>query len=77
MNRLKESLIKELEGYKTPQLKPQIEPMVMTQKPKEGIFVQNWQKYKLGLINTKESLDGRFSSNVMEVANTQEKMKII
>ena len=51
--------------------------MVMTQKPKEGIFVQNWQKYKLGLINTKESLDGRFSSNVMEVANTQEKMKII
>lgn len=41
--------------------------MVMTQKPKEGTFVQNWQKYKLGLINTKESLDGRFSSNVMEV----------
>ena len=64
----KESLIKELEGYKTPQLKPQIEPMVMAQKPKEGTFVQNWQKHKLGLINTKESLDGRFPSNVMEVS---------
>lgn len=51
--------------------------MVMAQKPKEGTFVQNWQKYKLGLINTKESLDRRFSSNVMEVANTQEKIKII
>lgn len=32
----KESLIKELEGYKTPQLKPQIEPMVLAQKPKVG-----------------------------------------
>ncbi|WP_066388868.1 DNA-methyltransferase [Helicobacter himalayensis] len=64
----KESLIKELDGYKTPQLKPQIEPMVMAQKPKDGTFVQNWQKHKLGLINTKESLDGKFPSNVMEVS---------
>lgn len=63
----KETLIKELEGYKTPQLKPQIEPMVLAQKPKEGTFVQNWQKYQLGLLNTKESLDGKFPSNVMEV----------
>ena len=64
----KAALIAELEGYKTPQLKPQIEPMVMAQKPKEGTFVQNWQKHKLGLINTKESLDGRFPSNVMGVS---------
>ena len=63
----KETLIKELEGYKTPQLKPQIEPMVLAQKPKEGTFVQNWQKYRLGLLNTKESLDGKFPSNVMKV----------
>lgn len=63
----KETLIKELEGYKTPQLKPQIEPMVLAQKPKEGTFVQNWQKYQLGLLNTKESLNGKFPSNVMEV----------
>lgn len=63
----KESLIEELEGYKTPQLKPQMEPMVLAQKPKVGTFVQNWQKYQLGLLNTKESLDGRFPSNVMEV----------
>lgn len=63
----KESLIRELEGYKTPQLKPQIEPMVLAQKPKVGTFVQNWQKYHLGLVNTKESLDGKFPSNVMEV----------
>lgn len=40
----------------------------MAQKPKDGTFVQNWLKYKLGLVNTKESLDGRFPGNVMEVS---------
>lgn len=69
----KELLTKELEGYKTPQLKPQIEPMVMAQKPKLGTFVQNWQQYKLGLINTKESLDGKFPGNVMEVSKQSRK----
>ncbi|RDU59629.1 DNA-methyltransferase [Helicobacter marmotae] len=69
----KELLTKELEGYKTPQLKPQIEPMVMAQKPKVGTFVQNWQQYKLGLMNTKESLDGKFPGNVMEVSKQSRK----
>ena len=64
----KETLIKELDGMKTPQLKPRIEPMVLAQKPKIGTFVQNWQEYKLGLINSKESLDGGFPSNVMEIS---------
>ena len=64
----KASLIKELDGMKTPQLKPRIEPMVLAQKPKIGTFVQNWQEYKLGLINSKESLDGGFPSNVMEIS---------
>ncbi len=71
----KEVLIKELEGYKTPQLKPQIEPMVLAQKPKIGTFVQNWQEYKLGLMNTKESLDGRFPGNVMEVSKQSRKQE--
>jgi site-specific DNA-methyltransferase (adenine-specific) len=64
----KEKLIKELEGFKTPQLKPQIEPMVLAQKPKEGTFVENWKKYQVGLVNTKESLDGMFPGTIMEVS---------
>ena len=64
----KKSLIEELDGMKTPQLKPRIEPMVLSQKPKIGTFIQNWQEYKLGLINSKESLDGGFPSNVMEIS---------
>lgn len=69
----KEELIKELEGMKTPQLKPQIEPMVLAQKPKIGTFVQNWQEYKLGLMNTKESLDGKFPGNVIEISKQSRK----
>lgn len=64
----KEKLIRELDGYKTPQLKPQMEPMVLAQKPKAGTFVQNWRQYGLGLMNARESLDGRFPGNVMEVS---------
>ena len=64
----KELLIKELDGWKTPQLKPQIEPMVLAQKPKEGTFVENWIKYHVGLLNTKESLDDMFPGNIMEIS---------
>ena len=64
----KERLICEMEGWKTPQLKPQLEPMVLAQKPKEGTFIENWQKYHVGLMNTKENLDGMFPGTVMEVA---------
>ncbi|MDR2105682.1 MAG: site-specific DNA-methyltransferase [Deferribacteraceae bacterium] len=64
----KAELIKELDGLKTPQLKPQMEPMVLAQKPKDGTFVENWKKYQVGLVNTKESLDGMFPGTIMEVS---------
>ena len=62
------ALMKDMEGWKTPQLKPQIEPMVLAQKPKEGTFLDNWKKYNVGLVNTKETLDGMFPGNIMEVS---------
>jgi len=64
----KQALIAELDGWKTPQLKPQVEPMVLAQKPREGTFVENWKRYQVGLVNTRESLDGRFPGTVMEVS---------
>ncbi|GHT10853.1 methyltransferase [Planctomycetales bacterium] len=64
----KQCLIKELDGWKTPQLKPQIEPMALAQKPKLGTFIENWKKYHVGLVNTKESLDGMFPGTIMEVS---------
>lgn len=67
----KENLIKELEGWKTPQLKPQIEPMVMAQKGREGTFVENYLKYKVGLMNTNESIDGAFPGNIIEISKQE------
>lgn len=64
----KDNLISSMSGWKTPQLKPQIEPMVLAQKPKEGTFVDNWVKHGVGLMNTNESLDGMFPGNIMEVS---------
>lgn len=69
----KEALIAEMQDLKTPQLKPQIEPMVLAQKPRIGTFVENYKEFKLGLINSKESLDGKFPSNVMEVSKNTRK----
>ena len=69
----KEKLICELDGWKTPQLKPQIEPMTLAQKPKDGTFLENWEKYGVGLLNTKESLDGKFPGNIMEIPKSARK----
>ena len=63
----KAQIILELNGRKTPQLKPQLEPMVLAQKPKEGTFIENWMKYKVGLIDTAQSLDDGFPGNLMAV----------
>ena len=65
------ALIQSMNGWKTPQLKPQIEPMTLAQKPREGTFVDNWSKYGVGLLNTTISLDGMFPGNIMEVSKQE------
>lgn len=67
--------IKAMGARKTPQLKPQIEPICLAQKPKEGTFVENWMKYEVGLIDVSASLDGKFPGNIMEVARPNKNEK--
>ncbi len=67
----KARLLAELAGYKTTQLKAEMEPMVLAQKPRIGTFVENWQTYGVGLVNFNESLDGRCPGNVMEVSKRE------
>tara|TARA_R100000008_G_C3573763_1_gene163888 strand:- start:83 stop:982 length:900 start_codon:yes stop_codon:yes gene_type:complete len=50
----KESLIKQMEGYKTPQLTPTFETIWLCQKPKEGTFVENYIKYGVGLVDFRD-----------------------
>lgn len=69
----KQYIIQQLNNRKTPQLKGQSEPIVLAQKPKEGTFINNWLKYKVGLIDTNISLDGKFPGTIMEVAKPKGK----
>lgn len=61
------TILETLGGRKTPQLKPQIEPMAFAQKPKIGTFIENWLQFGVGLIDTGQTLDGGFPGTVMEV----------
>jgi site-specific DNA-methyltransferase (adenine-specific) len=47
--------LKELcKDWKTPQLKPAIEPICLAVKPIEGRYIDNFEKYGTGLMNTSE-----------------------
>jgi site-specific DNA-methyltransferase (adenine-specific) len=48
----KDALIAAMAGLKTPQPRPEFESILVAQKPREGTFVENWRKYRTGLIRT-------------------------
>lgn len=63
----KAALIKSLGGRRTPQLRPQYETIVLAQKPRDGTFINNWERWRTGLMDATASLDGTKPSNVMQV----------
>lgn len=71
----KRRIIRSLGGRKTPQLKPQMELIVLAQAPREGTFVDNWLKFETGLIDTcNPILDaGRFPGTIMSAAKPRER----
>ena len=46
----KDALIASMGNRKSPQLRPRFESILMAQKPREGTFVDNWRKWKTGLV---------------------------
>lgn len=63
----KTELIESLGGRKTPQLRPQHESIILAQKPRDGTFVDNWIKWRVGLMNSSYLVQGKSPSNVMSV----------
>ena len=72
---VKERMIEELEGRKTPQLKPQMELIVLAQAPREGTFADNWLQHRAGLIDTSNPLvePAQFPGTVIPVPKTRER----
>ena len=68
-------IIKELGGRKTPQLKPQMELIVLAQAPRNGTFVDNWLQHRTGLIQTDDPLiePERFPGTVIPVPKPRER----
>lgn len=64
----KTALKEKCRDWKTPQLKPAIEPMCLAVKPIEGRYIDNFEKYGTGLMNTSEITktgDNYFPSNIV------------
>ena len=71
----KDRLIAKLGGRKTPQLKPQYEMIVMAQAPRDGTFVDNWDRWETGLIDPRSPVidPGRFPGTVIPAKKPRER----
>ena len=71
----KQRIIDALGGRKTPQLKPQMELIVLAQAPRDGTFVDNWLQHRTGLIDTGATLiePDRFPGTVIPVSKPRER----
>ena len=49
-------ILAELGGRKTPQLKAQMEAIILGQAPRSGTFVENWLEHRTGLIDVSNPL---------------------
>ena len=78
LNAEQKKLLKETcNNWKTPQLKPAIEPMCLAVKPKEGRYIDNFQMYGTGLMNTNletKTGEGFFPSNIITTDKVEESM---
>lgn len=64
----KDDIMKAIAGKKTPQLKPQFEPILLAQKPRAGTFIENWLTHETGLMSPAQSLIGSgFPGTILEV----------
>ena len=63
----KHDLVRELKHRKTPQLRPQFESILCAQKPREGTFLENWEKHETGLVDVSQTLTGNAPTTVMTV----------
>lgn len=71
----KQEIIRDLDGRKTPQLKPQMELIILAQAPRQGTFVDNWLEHRAGLIDVSNPLiePGRFPGTVMPASKPRKR----
>ena len=69
----KDKLKSKFNGWKTPQIKTNFEPIVMSQKPTNSTYLNNMIENKVGLLNTNIRVgDNMFPSNILTIENINE-----
>lgn len=63
--------IQEMSNWKTPQMRPCFEPICLSQKPKEGTFMENWENWGVGFMNTQNQMP----TNLIECEKPTKKEK--
>lgn len=63
----KSEILLKIGDRRTPQLRPQFDPILLAQKPREGSFIDNFLKWQVGLINPKVGADGLYPSTVSDI----------
>lgn len=72
-NMEKNTIKEKFNGWKTPQIKSCFEPIVMSQKPADGTYLNNMLKNNIGLVNTNIKIgDNMFPANVLTIENINE-----
>lgn len=71
----KKEYTEKCKGWKTPQLKPCIEPMCLAQKPSDLKMFENWIKHGVGLMDSTQIRDGKFPGNIMPFSKPSKKEK--
>ena len=68
-------MIRDLAGRKTPQLKPQMELIVLAQAPRDGTFADNWLRHRAGLIDANNPLiePDKFPGTVIPAAKPRQR----
>ena len=71
----KDRLVAKIGGRKTPQLKPQCEMIVLGQAPRDGTFVDNWDRWETGLIDPSSPViePNRFPGTVIPAKKPRER----
>ncbi len=64
----KDDIKRKIGGRQTAQLRPQFEPVIVAQKPRDGTLIENWLVWETGLVDLKNTrIDGRPPTTVLEV----------
>ncbi len=73
--RKKKQMLRVLGRRKTPQLKPQMELIVLAQAPRDGTYADNWFQHRAGLIDTENPLvePDRFPGTVIAVPKPRQR----